>query len=230
MFTGGTRVLVDQALGFKEVRRGIFTVLILILCSSLMLLQYSPQSSRLPLGLLIAVGLLLGLGYTVPPLQFAYRGLGEIVVGLTHSPYVILCGFIFQGGGWHDPLPWFLSVPLFLAILAAIILAGIPDRRADEAVNKKTVSVLLGPRVATRLAIACAAGAWLSALVLIYLKIFTAPGIVWYLLVLPHGALLVYFVFRLSRSDRLQGRIDREMALALSYVIWFGVLPLYALW
>ena len=35
-----------------------------------------------------------GLGYTMPPLKFSYRTLGEIDVALTNGPGVMLAGFL----------------------------------------------------------------------------------------------------------------------------------------
>src|SRR5690625_7040256 len=74
---------------------------------------------------------IISLGYTLPPLRLSYRTLGEIDVGLTHSIGVMLCGFLFQGGPFDHPFPWMISIPLFLSIVPAIILAGIPDYAAD---------------------------------------------------------------------------------------------------
>lgn len=48
---------------------------------------------------------LLALGYTAPPLKLCWRGLGELDVGTTHSIVVMLCGYVFPGGAWNDPLP-----------------------------------------------------------------------------------------------------------------------------
>jgi 1,4-dihydroxy-2-naphthoate polyprenyltransferase len=62
--------------------------------------------------LLILVGIILGLGYTAPPLKLSYRGLGELVVGFTHSFYLLLCGYAFQTGTMGNPMPWLLSIPL----------------------------------------------------------------------------------------------------------------------
>jgi len=102
-FTGGTRVLVEGKLGFAEVRMGIWASLILAVGFGYLLIRIDGQASSFSIVLLILVGLFLGLGYTVPPLKFSYRGLGEVTVALTHSPYVILCGYVFQGG--HGPTP-----------------------------------------------------------------------------------------------------------------------------
>ena len=128
-------------------------------------------------GLLIAAGapaasvaamaamLLLALGYTVPPLKLCWRGLGELDVGATHSLGVMLCGYLLQGGAWRDAFPWLASVPLFLAILPSIMLAGFPDLEADRAVGKGTLAVRLGHRGILRLAMLPAllapAAAWL---------------------------------------------------------------------
>src|SRR5690606_12152185 len=116
---------------------------------SLIILLVGYDLSSLGLAVVMYV---LALGYTIPPLKFSYRGLGELVVSFTHSFGVILFGFHFQGGNIFDPSPWLLSIPLFLAIFPSIILAGIPDHDADKAVGKKTLAVRLGIKRAVALA------------------------------------------------------------------------------
>jgi len=225
-FTGGTRVLVEGKLGFAEVRMGIWVSLILAVGFGYLLIRIDEQASSFSIVLLILVGLFLGLGYTVPPLKFSYRGLGEVTVALTHSPYVILCGYVFQGGSWADPLPWILSIPLFLATLAAIILAGIPDRLADREVSKKVFTVLWGPRKAILLASFFACLASLSGVSLSYLQIIHGPSskLIW--VAIPHVIILLLALFKLIRSGNYDRRIDGIMVLALSYIIWFGLIPL----
>ncbi len=78
---------------------------------------------------------------------------GELVIAITHSPYVILCGYFFQGGNFYNPIPWIFSVPLFLAIFAAITLAGIPDYETDESVSKKSLAIIFGIPNASLIAI-----------------------------------------------------------------------------
>jgi len=229
MFTGGTRVLVDGSLSFKEVRIGIALVLFLIFCFSLVLNRITPFNAQLITTLLIALGIFLGLGYTMPPFKFCYRGSGEIVVSLTHSIYVILCGFVFQGGAWNDPRPWIISIPLFFSIFAAITLAGIPDRSADKMAGKRTMASLFGPRNSLRIAIWCIIMAYLSALLLGEFNTITIVFLSLNLLVLPHCAMLVYYLFKLMKTGFYEERINREMGMSLSYIIWFGLIPLFSL-
>ena len=225
-FTGGTRVLVEGKLGFAEVKAGIWASLILAVGLGYLLIRSDEQVTSLSILLLILLGLFLGLEYTAPPLKFSYRGLGEITVGLTHSPYVILCGYIFQGGSWTDPLPWLLSIPLFFATLAAIILAGIPDRLADQQVSKKVITVLWGPREAVLLAAFFACLASLSAFLLRYFQIIRGSSSTIILAAIPHGIVLLLALFKLIKSGNYDRRIDGIMVLALSYIIWFGLIPL----
>jgi 1,4-dihydroxy-2-naphthoate octaprenyltransferase len=225
-FTGGTRVLVEGKLGFAEVKAGIFASLFLALGFGYLLIRINEQVSSFSILLLIITGLFLGLGYTAPPLKFSYRGLGEITVALTHSPYVILCGYIFQQGSWTDTLPWVLSVPLFLATLPAIILAGIPDRLADKQVSKKVITVLWGPQEAILLAAFFACLASLSGFLLWYFQIIRGSSSILILAAIPHGIILLIALFKLIQSGNYDRRIDGVMVLALSYIIWFGLIPL----
>jgi len=225
-FTGGTRVLVEGKLGFAEVRAGIWASLSLAVGIGYLLIRVDEQVWSFSIFLLILVGIFSGLGYTVPPLKFSYRGLGEVTVALTHSPYVILCGYVFQGGSWADPLPWLLSIPLFLATLPAITLAGIPDRLAEKEVFKKGFAVLWGPREAVLLASLFACLASLSGVLLGHFHIFPGSAGKWIWGAVPHGTLLLLALFKLIRSGNYDRRIDGIMALALSYIIWFGLIPL----
>jgi 1,4-dihydroxy-2-naphthoate polyprenyltransferase len=230
IFTGGTRVLVENRLSFRQVRSAIWISLAIFSCLSIILIMVSANHSPLNIFFLLALGLCLGLGYTVPPLKLSYRGFGEMVVGLTHSYYVILCGFVFQGGSWGDPLPWLLSAPLFFAVLGTNTLAGIPDWKADEAASKRSLAVIFGPRAAVLFAIWSLGMAFLSGVVLSYFRLFPVSILYWSIFIIPHGLILLVFLLRFLRANRYEGRINGILALALSYIIWFGLLPIIAIW
>lgn len=227
-FTGGSRVLVEKTLSRGDVVTGTFVALALAGAAVGALLWTAPAPTATLLVFVLTLSTL-ALGYTVPPLKLSHRGLGEIDVGLTHSTVVILCGYVFQGGAWHDAFPWLASVPLFLAVLPAILLAGIPDVEADRAAGKETLVVKGGPRRALLLAMVCVALA-------------LGSGVIWYLLgcaggvynalivlALPHGAWLLWRLYTYWQRYEHPERIDRLLALALSFILWFGLVPLVAL-
>lgn len=224
MFTGGTRMLVEGRLSFREIKAAI--VLLLIISAFLIYKLYLFKVLTLTSLLLISVLLFLGIGYTTPPFKFCYRGLGELVVCLTHSPIVIMCGFVLQGGSISDPLPWLYSVPLFLATFSAIVLAGIPDRLSDSALSKKTFAVLLGPRRAAFLAFAGVIAAAISGILLLYYRLINGlPGIL-FLFIIPHAVFLWISIYRIIKTNYYDRQINFIMQLALSYIIWFGIIPL----
>jgi len=172
---------------------------------------------------------ILALGYTAPPLKQCYRGLGELDVALTHSIVVILCGYVFMGGAWNDPLPWLLGLPLLLAIVPSITLSGIPDLDADAAAGKRTLAVRLGQRGALWLCLVftvLAAGAALMAQ-LLNLAEGAFAGIAY--VVIPHATWLVWLLLKRMESGKPPGRIDGLMAASLTYVLWFGLFPLLRL-
>jgi len=222
-------MLVEGKLGFPEVKAGILVALLLVVGSGSMLIRINQDLSPFSILFLLLIGVFLGLGYTAPPFKFSYRGLGEITVGLTHSPYVILCGYIFQGGSWQSPLPWLICIPLFFATLGAITLAGIPDRLADQEVSKRVLAVIFGPRGAAILASFFVCIAAVSGMLLWYCKIIKGilGGMIF--IVIPHGLILLYGLFKLIQSSNYDRKIDGIMTLSLSYIIWFGIIPLLAL-
>lgn len=224
-FTGGSRVLVDGSLSLREVKIGIAAALLGLLGSVAGLLSLSAAA---PAAILATLGALavLAIGYTAAPLKLSYRGLGEFDVALTHSIGVLLCGYVFLGGAWRDSTPWLLSVPLLLATLPSITLAGLPDLESDALAGKRTLAVRLGRKSALRLA-------------LFFVLLAAAAALVWEILelaggvysgivcpVLPHAAVLARLLRRHIRAERAPGRIDGLMVAALGYVLWFGLIPL----
>ena len=227
-FTGGSRVLVDGLLSRREVGAGIVLALLAFVAAVAWLLALTPGSVPAVLAVLVVLSVL-AIGYTAPPLKLSYRGLGEVDVAITHSLGVILCGFVFLGGPLQDPLPWLLSVPLLLAILPSITLSGIPDLEADAAAGKRTLAVRLGHRGVLRLSIVftvlAAAGALTWDLLGLASGAYAGIGFV----AVPHALWLGWLLYRRLESGTLPGRIDGLMVAALTFVLWFGLVPVVRL-
>jgi putative NADPH-quinone reductase/1,4-dihydroxy-2-naphthoate octaprenyltransferase len=224
-FTGGSRVLVEKELKPAEIKNGIYWVLGLSCFVAPILINLSPSPWDIMITLLTCM-FALALGYTVPPLKFSYRGMGELDVGLTHSVGVILCGYVFQGGAILDPLPWWVSLPLFLAILPSIILAGIPDYLADKSVSKITIAVYFGKKNA---ALFAAIFTILAMLVVTFWNFFPdLPEIFGWAVyaIIAHGIYLITLLLRFIRDPSPSPRIDGLMMVSLTFVIWFALIPL----
>lgn len=224
-FTGGSRVLVDGELSSAQLSAAATIAAVVAGLGAVALVPFLPQP--LAAAGLLALLAVLALGYTLPPLRLAYRGLGELDVALTHSLLVVLCGFVFQGGSLWDPLPWLLSLPLFLAVLAAITLGGLPDRGADRDAGKRTLAVRLGPHGAVGLAMGATAAAAMAGLAL------PVTGVDPYGPLLPgmlaHAALVLWLLARHHRRVPAPGRSDGLLAASLGLILWFCLPPLYFL-
>lgn len=228
-FNGGSRVLVENRLVFKEVRTAIAVLLLLILGTGYVLLKISSDVKPVLMVSFLFIGLFLGLGYTLPPLKFSYHGIGEIVVAVTFSPYLILCGYVFQSGEWKDAFPWLISIPLLFAIFSAITISGVPDFQADRAAKKRTIAVISGPRVAIILSCICTCVAALSWIALYYFEILKGWSGVLIFVVLLHALVLLTVLFKLMRSAHFDRKINRVMVLTLLYMLWFCLIPLLSL-
>lgn len=226
-YTGGSRVLVDGLLSFREMRNAIFVVLfLLLLAAALLLLQSNGSGTTWSVAGILLLGLFFGLGYTAPPIKFCYRGLGELVVAATNGPYVLLAGFFFQARSFNSPLPWLLCLPLFLAVFAAITISALPDYSADKAVSKRTLAVLFGPYTATVLAIVSTVLAASSAGLFLTHGYLRGSGVLLLAISVPHAMLLGVSLLSVIRRHLFDQRIDGVMRLTLLFILWFGLVPL----
>ena len=229
LFTGGSRVLVDGRLDRAAMRKGIGLSILGAASALIALLATAPAGSASAIAALYVVFALLAMAYTVPPLKFSHRGLGEINVALTHSAGAIMAGYVAQGGGWTDSAPWLLALPLGVSVLPSILLAGCPDREADAAAAKRTLVVMLGKRGAVRLAIA----ATLAAPAIAALLALTTEGMAALLGWSAAGGAVhaIWLLRRLRRftAGEMPERIDGAIVLALTFILWSCVPPLIAL-
>ncbi|MCW1923925.1 prenyltransferase [Luteolibacter arcticus] len=220
-FTGGSRVLVEGLLTPDALRSACKVVAVGAALGSFILQAYSPAPLAVNLACL-GTAVLLGVGYTAPPLKLSHRGWGEVVVAFAHSLLVVQCGALVVGGQFGDPAVFKVALPLFFAIFPSISLSGLPDHDADIHAGKRTLAVKLGPRPVLVLAsvsalAACVLVIWWSA----QWPSWTRVGVVLHALLVVASAMSQW-----SKSQ--SRRIDGVMVSSLSFVLWFTLVPLLA--
>jgi 1,4-dihydroxy-2-naphthoate polyprenyltransferase len=109
-----------------------------------------------------ALGGLAAIFYAAPPLRWAYRGFGELAIGLAYGPWLTLGSVYLQTrtlprGAW-----WASSIPAFL-IMALAVVNAIPDYHQDRLVGKRNWVVRLGRRRAVWLYVGLASAGLLAA-------------------------------------------------------------------
>lgn len=145
-FSGGKRVLVDEIL----TRRQTWAIALLFGALGLALgaaIVFLREPSVFWLGTL---GLVLGWSYHGPPLQLAYRGLGELDVVLCYGPIIALSTYLIQTGHYAAEPVW-LSLPLGILIAAFLWVNEFPDYEADLGAGKNNLVARLGKRTAARM-------------------------------------------------------------------------------
>ena len=107
------------------------------------------------------IGLVLGWGYTAPPLEYKNRALGIPIVFLLMGPLMVVGGYFAASGAWSTTALW-LSVPI--GLLTAAILHGNEwrDIREDTRAGISTLSARIGRRWAHYGYVALVLGAYMS--------------------------------------------------------------------
>jgi 1,4-dihydroxy-2-naphthoate octaprenyltransferase len=158
-FHGGSQVIQEGLLTAGQVRRLFqFFFLLATACGFWLALLRGP--------LLLLPGLagaFFGYFYTAPPLQFAYRGLGEITTGITFGPLAVLGTYYVQAGTFALT-PLVASLPLGFLIAAVLFVNQFPDAGEDEAAGKRNLVVRRGAREARPGLFVLLAGAYVSLL------------------------------------------------------------------
>lgn len=141
-FSGGSRALTDldvprpvaRLAGWSSV--GLLVVMALVY----LFLYFEDYPLLLPLALF---GAFCGIFYSHPPFQWAYQGIGEIMIGGCYGILAMVSGFYVASAELNLDMI-VVSLPASLTIFGVIVANEFPDYEADKAVNKKTLVVRLG--------------------------------------------------------------------------------------
>jgi 1,4-dihydroxy-2-naphthoate polyprenyltransferase len=137
-FSGGSRVIQYGLVSLRQMA-GLATVFyVLAGAIGLVLLATHGSTALLVIG---AVGFIVSIGYTAPPLKFVYRGLGEVAVALGFGPMMLLGAYVVQTRGALSWEPFVASIPVALLVALILYVNEIPDRRSDARVGKRTLPV-----------------------------------------------------------------------------------------
>ena len=93
--------------------------------------------------------------YVAPPIRWAYRGLGELVIALSYGPWMVLGSLYLhtRTASWEALLA---SLVPGCLIMALAVVNAIPDFHQDRLVGKRNLVVRLGRRRAVTLYLALA--------------------------------------------------------------------------
>lgn len=139
---GGDRIFSQEQ---YEIPAWFFKLGILALALALIIGLYLTLQAGWPVLLFSFLGFLGAYFYVGPPFRWAYRGFGEIVIGLCYGPLMLLGSYYIQTRR-IDFVPFFVSVISGLSVFCLAVLNEIPDYYQDMLVGKQNLVVILGKK------------------------------------------------------------------------------------
>jgi 1,4-dihydroxy-2-naphthoate polyprenyltransferase len=109
-----------------------------------------------PILVLALLGGMAAIFYVAPPIRWAYRGLGELVIALSYGPWMVLGSLYLHARATSWGALAASLVPGCL-IMALAVVNAIPDYHQDRLVGKRNLVVRLGRRRAVWLYLGVAA-------------------------------------------------------------------------
>jgi len=146
-FSGGSRALPDAMVPRKTARiAGWSTVGVLAtIAATYLVLYFEDYPLLLPMALF---GAFCGIFYSHPPFQWAYHGIGEILIGGCYGVLALVSGY-YIASGELDLRMVVVGIPASITIFCVIVANEFPDYDADKAVNKRNLVVRLGLKKAS---------------------------------------------------------------------------------
>ncbi len=140
-FTGGSRLI---QMGLVKPQEMLWQGIGLFALGSVigLFLAFTRSWAVLWLGL---IGVFCGYFYTAPPLRLVRTGLGELAIGLSFGPLMVLGTYVVQTQtlGWE---PVIASLPVMILIALVVWINQFQDAPADAAVGKSHLVVRMGRR------------------------------------------------------------------------------------
>ena len=140
-FTGGSRMIQNGVFSAGQMA-GYGACLLLVTVLLGLFLSFWAGPLLLWIGI---AGIVLGWGYSAPPLQLNARGLGEISVAMGFGLLIPLGSYLVQAGRF-DEVPLAAGLPYGLLVANLLYVNQFPDREADAASGKRHWVVRAGWR------------------------------------------------------------------------------------
>ena len=140
-FTGGSRVIQQNVISREQMKHWGLLLLSLSVITGFFLFLHKGYVV-LVFGLM---GLFLGVGYSMPPVKLASRGLGELAITFGVGMLPVMGAAWLQTGyfSWSALL---MSIPIGLWVTNIILVNEVPDAAADAASGKNTLAVRFGEK------------------------------------------------------------------------------------
>jgi 1,4-dihydroxy-2-naphthoate octaprenyltransferase len=222
---GQSLTLKDKALTPNEILIG---AIVTIIGGSLIGLYLLSQSGNL-LWLIGIGGVLVAITYTAGPFPLAYNGLGEVAVAIFMGPAIVVGAYYVMDTrvDWH--LVW-ASLPIAFMVAAILHANNIRDLKSDAQVNKRTLAVIFGRKIANHEYAFLTLGAYGLLVGLVILQIVPPFSLIAFL-TLPEAWELTQTYYQTDdvptmhqaqgRTARLHGRFG--YLIALGWLVWLIV-------
>lgn len=155
-FSGGSRVIQRGLLSLPRMialSLGGYTIAIAI---GLYLVIERGSTELLAIG---AVGVLISVFYTAPPVRLVHRGLGELTTAVGFGPVMVLGAYVVQTQSLSFEA-FLVSIPVAILIALVLFVNEIPDRQSDASVGKRTLPVRMSNEAVARLFLVAALSAF----------------------------------------------------------------------
>jgi 1,4-dihydroxy-2-naphthoate polyprenyltransferase len=173
-FSGGSRVIQYGLVSFRQMAALAAVFYTGTAAIGLLLLALRGSVALLVIGVL---GIIVGLGYTAPPLKLVYRGLGEIAVALGFGPLMLVGAYVVQSGGTLAWEPLVASIPVAVLVALILYVNEIPDRRGDAYAGKGTLPVRFSREAVIRGYDVAVAGAYAAVVVGVLAGVLPVPAL-----------------------------------------------------
>jgi 1,4-dihydroxy-2-naphthoate octaprenyltransferase len=158
-FSGGSQVLQMELVSKSHVLIAAIICLILALViASILQFYYKTGVFTISLAFL---GLLGGFFYSAKPIQWVYRGVGEIWIAFCYGWLAVSTPFYIQTGKMPPIVHW-TALPIAFTIFNVILINEFPDYPADRMVGKRNLVVRIGKVRASRIYIFMNLLTWVS--------------------------------------------------------------------
>lgn len=189
IFSGGTQILQKQTISRESIPPVVVAVLLIGLAAGAYILWYTKDLRLLALGFF---GGICGVGYSLPPFRWAWRGIGETLIALCYGWLPVACAYLMQTGSLTQMI-FFLAIPTSITIFNVILINEIPDFPADRELHKNNLCVRLGRQGSAYLYSVLSILTGLSMVLIVIL--FIKPHSLLWLGIVPFAVLCFYLAF-----------------------------------